>query len=155
MIHFLHEIIMGTKGFINRCLILRTVITVIADIFNKITLGTSAVTYIAKIAIVVSGSHGIIQVPQRASNQFVTISCPVAMEENTTGTDIVAFDIFMHEIHLSKAFYIDVIGIILTFGIVTCIRTHRVPSILEPGLYLGSNRFHIFRTLINDSIDLQ
>ena len=150
------EIIVLPKGLVNRSLVLfGSVIVIIANTLDEVTFRTPAVTYVSEITVAVGGAHRVVEVPQGAGIELVALPRAVAVEENRARADVVALDVLVHEVHLREALNVDVVGVVLTLGVVAGVGANRIPSVLKPRLDLGGNTLHILGTLVNDTVDRQ
>ena len=152
MYDLFHKIIMSAKCFIDRSLVFVNISNKIA--FTASTIAISTVICISKTAILASCAHGIIQIPHRPCDKFVSVSHSITVEQDASCTNVIALRIFMHKIHLSKTFDVDIFCIILPgCRIFTISSSDGIPCLLKPRLnIIIGNTFQIFRALIDNSI---
>ena len=138
---------MRTQGLVNRGLVL-------GDVDDEVTLAAAAVTVAAVIrlaerAVLVHGTHRVVEVPERTRDKFVVLPRAVAVEEDRARTDVVALHVLVHEVHLGKALDVDVIGVVLALGVVAGGRADGIPGVLQPRLDFGSLCLHVGDALVD------
>ena len=119
----LEVVVLIVQSLVEGCLI-----TLLVDAENEIPVRALEIDSSAES--IIHRAKGVVKVPERAGDQLIIgIVVAVAVEQKTSGADIVILDVLLDQVYFGKARNVDVIAIRLIS------EPDVIPSTLEPGTH--------------------